>query len=86
MLLHRIAAVCLLCTPQKKILNERRFAWIHRNYCLLLPRKTFQGGVSPGQSCKITFAFISKELADAIIGTVENSPRKIHLNIWHSIP
>lgn len=60
----------------KKILNERGFAWIHRNYCLLLPRKTFQGGVSPGQSCKITFAFISKELADAIIGTVENSPRK----------
>ncbi|WP_315509426.1 hypothetical protein [Alloprevotella tannerae] len=60
----------------KKILNERRFAWIRRNYCLFLPRKTFQGGVSLRQSCKITFAFILKELADAIIGAVENSPRR----------
>jgi len=64
-----------LCAS-KKILNERGFAWIHRNYCLFLPRKTLQGGVSLRQSCKITFAFILKELADAIIGAVENSPRR----------
>ena len=37
---------------------------------------TFQEGVSLRQSCKITFAFISKELADAIIGAVKDSPRK----------